>query len=240
MRWHEVTAFMGGTFDPPHLGHREAVEGLFENPGVSQVRILPSPVPPQKARSTSLEHRIAMTRLAFGRSSMIPFSRPVELDLREIKRAETQPGIASYTFDTLSELKREFPMAAFVIGTDQLAGLPTWHRFPEILGLSHWIVLERKGETPGTAILKQWESSGLVREEAGAWRTFSREPAFLKVVPTSARKVSSTEIRENLAKSSETHIRAAETALLPEVLDYLKRHRLYGTGGPSAQSTSGL
>ena len=39
---------LGGAFDPPHLGHREAVESLLRNPGVRNVIILPSGNPPLK------------------------------------------------------------------------------------------------------------------------------------------------------------------------------------------------
>ena len=45
---------------------------------------------------------------------------------------------------------------AFVIGADQLLKLPTWHRFPELLGLAQWIVLARKpdGETRAREALR--------------------------------------------------------------------------------------
>jgi nicotinate-nucleotide adenylyltransferase len=67
MNWHEVTAVFGGTFDPPHLGHREAIAGLFKNPGVSRALVIPSFIPPQKPQAVGSDHRVAMAKLCFHR-----------------------------------------------------------------------------------------------------------------------------------------------------------------------------
>jgi nicotinate (nicotinamide) nucleotide adenylyltransferase len=201
LNWREVTAIFGGTFDPPHLGHREAVASLFKVPGVGRVFVSPAATPPLKASRASTEARIAMTRLAFAG---LP---DVTIDLREIERAKKDPAKPSYSFDTLLELKREIPgkQLAFVLGTDQAARLPSWHRYPEILDLCHWIVLKRKG-SPAS-------------------------PPFgdsrFTVCETDASAASSTAIREAIAKTG----KPPENTLMPEVQSYLKLHRIYGTSG---------
>lgn len=231
-RWSEVTAVFGGTFDPPHLGHREAVRGLFEWPQIRRVLVLPSPAPPHKSSYASAEQRIEMARINFASHPGSPYPPEVELDLRELDRSRN--GAPSYTFDTLIELRREIPSLAFVIGTDQLSKIHTWYRFPEILNLCHWIVLERKLNASGSGDLpsasdplqafRQWMSSGLLSPcGPAAWKTPSG--TFLERVPTQAPEISSTSIRETLAKSGEP----PANLLLPEVIDYLKTHRVYGT-----------
>jgi len=228
LNWNEVTALFGGTFDPPHLGHREAIRGLFANPGIKRVLILPSALPPHKKLTASTEDRIEMTRLAFASEFQNPFPLEVSVDTREITRAE-RTGRPSYTIETLQDLRREISNLAFVIGADQLRDLPKWHRFPEVLQLSHWIVLERKpqGEAMIKKTLQEWQGSGLIRadRENGSWQICSGN-TVLKSIPTLAPALSSTEIREVIGKTGSP----PPGTLPPAVLSYLKKRRVYGTG----------
>jgi nicotinate-nucleotide adenylyltransferase len=221
--WSEVSAIFGGTFDPPHLGHRGAALGLLKNPGVREVVILPSATPPHKAAQTTAEERSEMARLGFPIDSMKEF----RLDLREIERA-TRTGKPSYSYDTLVELRRELPKLAFVIGTDQLEGLSRWHRFPEVIELCHWIVLERKpeGQAAGRRALAEYEASGLLRRDKDhRWTT--PKGMTLTTVETAAPALSSTAIREEIARSGTP----PPGSISPEIETYLKRHRLYGSRG---------
>jgi nicotinate-nucleotide adenylyltransferase len=225
-KWSEVTAIFGGTFDPPHLGHREAALGLLRHPGVKQVRVLPSWLPPHKSRSgTPAGHRVGMVERCFEGAS------GVRIDLREIERGEARPDAPTYSYDTLSELGREIPARrlAFVIGADQLAQLPTWHRFPEVLGLSHWIVLARRpqGESLAYSALKDLGSSGKLGREIGpnCWQLAGTSHTCLQLVSTEARELSSTGIREAIARTG----KPPEGALPEAVSAYLKLHRLYGS-----------
>lgn len=215
MDWTQVSAVFGGVFDPPHLGHRQAALGLLLNPGVKEVIILPCPAPHYKPAAAALEHRLAMARLNFSHPQ-------IRVDLREMGR---RPPI--YTFDTLQELRQEIFHLAFVIGSDQLSNFSTWHRFPEILGLSHWIVLERQpdGAKVLEATLREWVASGLIQTapRTGEWMILSSK-TVLKQVPTDAPWVSSTQIRENYGKKGEI----SRDSLMPEVQNYLETHRLYG------------
>ena len=225
-RWHEVTAIFGGRFDPPHLGHREAVKGLFKEPGVQQVLIIPSATPPHKRACVSASHRLALTRLAFETLPQDRLPAEIHLDERELTRAELHPEAPSYSFDTLQELKQIYPRLAFVIGTDQLIQLHTWHRFPDLLHLCHWIVIQRKSESKEMSerVLYQWEASGLIRKSAHQSWQLKGSSHFIQQVPTSAPPLSSTEIRESIMRTG-----APPTdSLLPKVVEYLKQNRLYG------------
>jgi nicotinate-nucleotide adenylyltransferase len=219
MNWSGVTALFGGTFDPPHLGHRRAAEGLLQDLGLKSVQILPTPTPPHKPALVSLEHRLAMVELNFE-----GMAAEITVDRRELKRSGP-----SYTFDTLQEVRWQIPSIAFVIGTDQLTRLNTWYRFPEVLGLCHWIVLERKptGHTLALRALKDWQGSGLARAERDPCTFRLPNAMVLKVIPTDAPAVSSTDIREEIARNG----KPPEGMLHPEVEAYLKRHRLYGMAG---------
>jgi nicotinate-nucleotide adenylyltransferase len=214
-RWGEVTALFGGAFDPPHAGHREAVAGLFRAPGVRRALILPTPASAQKPTHAPTEHRFEMARLAFA-------GLEAELCLAELERARRDPSRPTYTHDTLLELQPRYGQLACVIGTDQLGNLHTWHRFPELLTLAHWIVLLRKGQEVELSRL-----SGLLKPHGKDWLT--RGGTTLALVPTEAPELSSTGIRESLARSGS----APAGSLTQGVEAYLKTHRLYGTSGAS-------
>jgi nicotinate-nucleotide adenylyltransferase len=115
----------GGGFDPPHLAHVELAEVAIEQFKLDQLLVIPTGDAVHKRRHlTASHHRLAMARLAFdGLLKAI-------VDPREMNR-----GGASYTIDTLLELKAQYPNAQFIliIGQDQLTAFHTWKNYSEIL-----------------------------------------------------------------------------------------------------------
>ncbi|MBI2712810.1 MAG: hypothetical protein HYX41_08160, partial [Bdellovibrio sp.] len=134
----------------------------------------------------------------------------------------------------LSELRRSHPKLAFVIGTDQLEQLKNWHRFPELIHLCSWIVLERQpmGHEVSQKTLQTWAASGLITPVSAGNGTSQweirgqdgRSGKAIITVPTEAPELSSTNIRENMAKGTPID----ELGLFPPVAAYLKENRLYG------------
>ncbi len=230
-RWSEVTALFGGAFDPPHLGHRAAVAGLFERPGIKKVLVLPTPSPKYKPCVASVPDRVEMTKLCFGADwadSGFPASE-VAINLCEVERAQKNVGALTYTFDTLSTLRSQFPKLAFCLGADQLTSMDTWYQFPEVLKLSHWIVLARKPDGIEIAhnALKRWEQAGIAKKYEGGWQ-ITGSGTWLEIFETPARSLSSTQIREALGRTGV----APQDTLLESVSRYLMDHALYGTRKP--------
>ena len=125
---------LGGTFDPPHLGHLVAAETARDVLGLDQVRWLVAGRPWMKGGETPVEHRLAMVEAAVaGNDAMVVDDR------------ETRRDGPTYTADTLAELRRERPEVAwtFLLGTDAAASLPRWHRIGEAIGLADWAVVSR-------------------------------------------------------------------------------------------------
>lgn len=230
--WNEVTALFGGRFDPPHSGHLGAVLGLFKLPGVREVWVIPSPSPPHKPAVASVEDRVAMTRILFHPSHLGRDASRVRVDEREVERFRAHPDQPSFSFDTIQSIRRQVSQTAFVIGADQLESLHQWHRFPELLGLCHWIALCRKPDGRDTAhqALRYWESSGLIRpsDESNLWK-IRHKPTFLLLAETTAPEISSTTIRGAIGRSGEP----PSKSLSFEVQQYLKQRRLYGSVGPN-------
>jgi nicotinate-nucleotide adenylyltransferase len=141
----------------------------------------------------------------------------------EFRRAE-KIGRPSWTVETLQEMRAQTPLEpiAWIIGSDALAGLDTWHRWTELLGLAHLVVLRRPGaELP---------VSGAVADLVAATRVDALDSRFLQaahgtivVLDLPMLAVSATAVRAALGAG------AAVQQLLPHsVYTYICQHHLYG------------
>ncbi len=130
---------LGGTFDPPHIGHLVIAQEVWWRLGLDKVLFVPAGEPWHKAGEevTPAHHREAMVRLAIGGDPRFELSR-VDLE---------RPG-PTYTVDTLTELRRIYPPGTefyFILGTDALAQLPTWRSPEELIRLARLAVVPRPG-----------------------------------------------------------------------------------------------
>ncbi|MBR9804194.1 MAG: nicotinate-nucleotide adenylyltransferase [Rubinisphaera brasiliensis] len=127
---------LGGTFDPVHLAHLLLAETCREECGLDQVRLLPASNPPHKQGETisPAKQRIAM--LEFAVAGFPEFV----VDRREIKR----DGL-SYTWQTLTEFREEFPEDElfFLMGSDSLRDLMTWKQPETIAELATLVAVNR-------------------------------------------------------------------------------------------------
>jgi len=131
---------LGGTFDPPHMGHLILAQEADQALGLSRVLFVPAGEPWRKARRqlSPREHRLEMVRLAVADNPSFAVSTA------EVGR----PG-PSYTAETLAELRAEFGPESelfFIMGADSLADFPHWHQPRRILELARLAVAERSPE----------------------------------------------------------------------------------------------
>ncbi|NBS88297.1 MAG: hypothetical protein EBS60_09525, partial [Verrucomicrobia bacterium] len=112
--WNQVIGIFGGSFDPPHAGHRAAAEGLLRLPGLKKVWILPSGNPPWKIPSTKASSRLEMTGIAFAGNSELQV-QPWEMEL-----AQSSPNQPTTTWRLLDFIRPKLQGAevAWVIGAD--------------------------------------------------------------------------------------------------------------------------
>ena len=128
---------LGGTFDPPHLGHLLLAECAREALALDRVVFVPARVPPHKSgrRVTPAATRLALVRAALRGTGFA-------VSTLELSR----PG-PSYTVDTLLALSRRHPGAELflVVGADSLLDLPHWREPGRIQELSSLAVAARPG-----------------------------------------------------------------------------------------------
>ena len=129
---------LGGTFNPPHLGHLVCASEAADQLGLDRVVLMPVAVPPHKEApdDPGAQERLALCELA------------AEGDERlAVSRLEIDRGGPSYTVDTLRVLHDTGPEheLTFIVGGDQALGLPTWREPGEVLRLASLAVAERSG-----------------------------------------------------------------------------------------------
>ncbi|MCE0499267.1 MAG: nicotinate-nucleotide adenylyltransferase [Methylacidiphilales bacterium] len=129
----------GGTFDPVHSGHILLARDALEQVRLDAVLFVPcaqSPLKRSKPR-VSDAHRLAMLRLALKGESRF-----------WISRCELDRSGPSYAVETATEIGEAFPRATlfWLMGADQLAELPRWHRQQELARRVTFLLFERGGK----------------------------------------------------------------------------------------------
>lgn len=159
---------------------------------LDQVRFLPNYLPPHHQHKSAIAapDRKRMVQLA------IQDNPDFQLETAELERT----GI-SYSYDTMRKLQDEHPTATyyFIIGSDMVADLPTWHRSDELRQLVQFVGVRR----PRTSVPQ-------ALQEAVVWVT----------VPEI--EISSTMIRNKIRHHEKIRYLVPET-----VRKYIKEHNLY-------------
>ncbi|CTP82748.1 nicotinate-nucleotide adenylyltransferase [Xanthomonas graminis] len=209
----------GGTFDPIHNGHlaiARAARDAFAVP----VRLMPAADPPHRqAPGADARQRCEMLALAIaGEAGLL-------LDRHELQRALAQPGVASYSIDTVRELRAELGAAAplaLLIGADSLVGFNGWREWRSLLDAVHLVVADRAGSGWERALPAE-----LAQALAGRW---AASPKALAGTPGGLLWC----LRQPLRSESASQVRARIAAgddwagLVPAaVADYIRAAGLY-------------
>ena len=129
---------LGGTFNPPHIGHLVCAEQALAQLELDRVLLVPVNEPPHKGveADPGVEHRVELCR------------RAVEGEDRlEVSTVDAEIPGPSYTVDTLRRLNERSPgdQLTFIVGGDMALSLPTWREPRAILELAELGVAEREG-----------------------------------------------------------------------------------------------
>ncbi|TDR30912.1 nicotinate (nicotinamide) nucleotide adenylyltransferase [Hydromonas duriensis] len=218
----------GGTFNPPHTAHFALLHSAREQLGLAQVLLIPAGQPWQKPHVLATEHRLHMLQLAMAYDENVWQAKnaqayPLQLDTLEVNLPQ-----ASYTVDTLRTLRERYPDTplVWIMGSDQLSNLHTWHNWQELLDYAHIAVAQRAGhEVLSTELPEPLQSfyAARVTRDAHVWHS-QLQGCFVPFT-LAAMHISSSAIRQAIAQGQAPQDIAA---LRPAVADYIQQQHLYG------------
>jgi nicotinate-nucleotide adenylyltransferase len=192
---------LGGTFDPPHVGHVAAARAVIEQLGLDRLLLVVANDPWQKSGQrpiSAAEDRFALTEALAG-----------EILGAEASRLEIDRGGPSYSVDTAEEILAQAgssgrPVELFlVVGSDLVPGLATWHQVTDLQRLVTLAVVSRP--TGASPVVDP------------GWR--------VEWVDGPRVAVSSSDVRDRLAAGRSV------AGMVPEaVIRCIRRHGLYAVG----------
>lgn len=196
---------MGGTFNPPHMGHINAARAAKRELALDRLIFIPTGIPPHKQMakgSAEPQDRLEMTRLA---------ARLVDAEVSDI---EVSREGKSFTADTLRQMRKQFPKDELwlVMGTDMFLSIESWREPQTIFELAKIAAVPR--DKNDLEALRN--HSAMLKEKYGAES---------RIIETEAVTISSSELRPD--------INSAELLeFLPEeVRAYIVQNKLYGISG---------
>ena len=203
---------LGGTFDPVHIGHLRGGLEVAELMQLDELRLTPNARPPHRdTPQVSALDRLAMVECAVaGVATLV-------VDSRELQR-----DTPSYTIDTLELMRAELAaddQLFLLLGWDAFCGLPTWHRWEDLLQHCHILVLQRPdADSEPPDALRNLLAARSVSDPL-ALKGPGGQIAFVWQTPLA---VSATQIRQLLASGKSVRY------LVPDaVLAYIDAHGLY-------------
>ena len=197
---------LGGSFNPPHLGHLALAQAARERLDLDEVILIPAARPPHKPDERDMASpadRLAMTRLAADAAGL------------EVSPVELERSGPSYTIDTVRALRRQRPEDAFVwiIGADTIGELPTWKEAGTLLREVTFAAVNRPGHDVEAGL-------GLLAERLGAEAAAAVRANLVTMEP---RPISSTEVRRRVLRGEPW-----EDLVPPAVAEFIRAEGLYG------------
>jgi nicotinate-nucleotide adenylyltransferase len=193
---------LGGTFNPPHIGHLVCAQEARSQLQLDRVVLMPVHTPPHKAAldDPGPEARLALCQAAIAGDEEL-----------EISALEIERGGSSYTVDTLRALhgSREGDDLTFIVGGDMASSLPSWREPEALLELARVAVAEREEH-------RRQE----IAERLGALRGADERIVFFTMPRLD---ISSSDIRRRIAEG-----RPIRWLVPAEVCDEIERRGLYG------------
>ncbi|MGF3067419.1 nicotinate-nucleotide adenylyltransferase [Facklamia sp. P12945] len=130
---------LGGTFNPPHLGHLMMAEQVGKQLDLDEVWFMPTAKPPHAPGKQTIasQHRLQMVQRAIEGNPLF------KLQAYEVNR-----GGKNYTIDTMRHFVKAYPECDFyfIIGSDSANELETWRDISELASMVQFVGVRRPGE----------------------------------------------------------------------------------------------
>jgi len=195
-------AILGGSFDPPHLGHQAIALQILEFLDIDEIWLMPVFSHPFNKTLSKPELRLEMTKMLEGEK--------IKVSEEEISQKTT-----SYSIDTLEKLSKKYKNHTFywIIGSDQVKDFPRWKNWQTVIGKYHLIIFPRniEFEKIEQEIKKEWKL-----------KSIPKNVSILKHKNLVPWDISSSDIREK-----KKHNHPIAQLVSPQVYDYIDKHNLY-------------
>jgi nicotinate-nucleotide adenylyltransferase len=198
---------LGGTFNPPHLGHLALARHAADELDLARVHLIPAHTPPHKRAEPEpgVQHRVEMCRLLVDGAART-----------SVCTVEADRGGTSYTIDTLRSIHAEHPGVemTLITGADSARTIPGWREPMALFELADVAVAAREG-TDREAV-----ADALAPLLGGARLEFLHAPML---------DISSSQARARAARGE-----PIVDLVGPRVARYVSEHRLYRTSGTAS------
>jgi len=127
---------LGGTFDPPHIGHLMVANEVKHTLQLDEIWFMPTNKPPHKSEAIqSNTHRLIMLEHAIKDTSYF-----------KVNDIEMKRSGKSYTIETIQMLQEQYKddKFYFIIGADMVEYLPKWYRIDELIELVQFVGVKRQ------------------------------------------------------------------------------------------------
>lgn len=144
-------AIFGGSFNPPHMAHVNAVRQVLASGEVDEVLVIPAFAHCLKESMLPFETRYAMCCAAFD-----------GIDGVTVSRVEQELGGQSRTLCTLQHLAAEHPdwSMRLVLGADCVAESDKWFAFDQVKALAPLFVLARGAGSLSSTTVREAVKAG--------------------------------------------------------------------------------
>lgn len=211
---------LGGTFDPIHFGHLDVADAARRSLELTEVIFIPSKTPPHRpsAPVASAYHRLAMVALAVAGE---PLYRVSDQELRA-----DGPSYTSLTLETRAQAGLRPSQLFFITGADAFAEIASWHDYPNVLSLAHFVVVSRP-RYPVSELRRQLPdlASRMRDARASVVSTSPQNETWIWLVDAATREISSSDIRTHLAHGDPIDQYVPQT-----VATYIERQQTYTAG----------
>lgn len=182
------TVIFGGTFAPPHAGHKNLLREIMSH-GYDAAIVIPDKIPPHKARDgepDDFDTRFELTRALFA-----------DMENVTVSDIENRREGKSYTADTLKILRGMYPDTELylLMGSDMLLSIETWFNAEYILTTTPIISAAR---TPAD-VQKITEYKKILEKKYNC---------SIIIYDVSILELSSTQLRSPLVQKIDAHNRA--------------------------------
>ena len=195
---------LGGTFDPPHIGHLKLAIHFAKALNLDELLLIPSGEPWQKGLDiTSAEIRFQLTEAAgidLARAFLY-LKIPTQIGVDRIELDRAGP---SYAIDTVRALRERYGSdvsLSWLMGADSLIQLPTWNSWEKLLDYVNFAVASRPNHDLGAALSPVLIQLLQAHQTLDAKALENKPSGLIYIDESLAIDLSSTELRTRLKTS---------------------------------------